>query len=395
MNLVFINSHPTQYFSPLYREIAGDGSIKLKVIYLSYETVEGYNDQQFGVNVKWDIPLLEGYHHTFIKNRSWKPSIKNGFLGLINLGLFRELRILPKRSIVVVHGWAYLSNVLAIQLAFLFGHKVCLRGETPYKQESQKSFFKKIPRWLFLKTLIFPFVQKFLYIGEQNRLFYKHLGVPDSALVFTPYCVDNKRFQVAHENKLSLRKTMREKLQVNEKDILILFSGKYIEKKRPMDLLKAFQFLDQSKHFFLLMMGEGELRQEMEKFIAEKKLSTRVHLTGFVNQMDVSNYYTIADVFVMCSGLGETWGLAVNEAMNFSLPVIVSDLTGCSDDLVLPNRNGFITKTGNVDDLHEKLKAFGEKDPVDREKMGFQSLELVSNYSFKHIIDNLKATFQS
>src|SRR5258708_2838570 len=81
MNLVFINSHPIQYFAPLYQALARDKEINLKVIYLSDETVEGYKDAQFGVNVKWDVPLLKDYQFIFLKNQSWNPSLKHGFCG--------------------------------------------------------------------------------------------------------------------------------------------------------------------------------------------------------------------------------------------------------------------------------------------------------------------------
>ena len=77
MNIIFINSHPIQYFAPLYQHLAKDPSFKVQVIYLTDETVNGYLDEQFGVDVTWDIPLLKGYEFVFLKNYSWKPSMKN------------------------------------------------------------------------------------------------------------------------------------------------------------------------------------------------------------------------------------------------------------------------------------------------------------------------------
>ena len=53
-------------------------------------------------------------------------------------------------------------------------------------------------------------------------------------------------------------------------------------------------------------MGDGYLRDVMEEVINKNKLSN-VTLTGFVNQSSVSKYYALSDVFIMCSGLGETW----------------------------------------------------------------------------------------
>src|ERR1700759_5376042 len=95
------------------------------------------------------------------------------------------------------------------------------------------------------------------------------------------------------------------------------------------------------------MVLEGGLRKEMETFIT-KNQRRQVSLTGFVNQSRIPLYYAVADVFVMCSGMGETWGLSVNEAMNFETPVIVSATCGCAADLVEEGVNGWVFPTGDI-----------------------------------------------
>jgi len=113
--LVFLNSHPIQYFAPLYREIEKNGSFNLEVWYCSKHGLGGEVDRQFGTAVKWDIPILEGYRHRFLRNFSLKPSIY-GFFGLLNFGIIGLLWRLPRRSVVVVHGWAFCTHWLAFFL---------------------------------------------------------------------------------------------------------------------------------------------------------------------------------------------------------------------------------------------------------------------------------------
>lgn len=390
MNIVFINSHPIQYFAPLYQKMAKDPDIRLKVIYLSDETIKGYKDDQFGVTVKWDIPLLQGYNSLFLKNHSWKPSLKNGFFGLINFGLIRELKKTGKDAIVIVHGWGYFSLVVAVCIAKIFGFQVGLRGESPLKHENLNFSLKGIFRFLFFKIVLLPFVDKFFFIGNQNRMFYKKWGVRDSDLFFTPYSVDNARFRddfLLHKDK---KKAHREMYNIHENAIIILFSGKYINKKRPLDILQAINLL-KSRNLFLIMMGEGELRSQMEQYIHENQLSRSVLLTGFINQTEVSKFYALADIFVMCSERGETWGLSVNEAMNFNLPLIISDQTGCSDDLVHPGKNGYVFSTGNVPELVHCMEDFLLKTAKEQEQMGKLSYEIVNEYSFRNIIVSLKS----
>ena len=109
-DVIFINSHPIQYFAPMYKYM-NEHAVNTKAWYCSDESIKGGLDKQFGVDVKWDIPLLEGYAYRFFKNYSWKPSHANGFFGLINLGIITQLFKIPK-SVIIVHGWNYLRTFL-------------------------------------------------------------------------------------------------------------------------------------------------------------------------------------------------------------------------------------------------------------------------------------------
>ena len=94
----------------------------------------------------------------------------------------------------------------------------------------------------------------------------------------------------------------------------------------------------------------------------------------------------MADIFVMCSGIGETWGLSVNEAMNFSLPVIISDTCGCSCDLV--TQNGIVFEEGNVPNLVQAMRSLIDNESM-RLKMGRNSSVNIMNYSFETVVNNL------
>jgi glycosyltransferase involved in cell wall biosynthesis len=130
------------------------------------------------------------------------------------------------------------------------------------------------------------------------------------------------------------------------------------------------------------------LRKEMELFILENQLEN-VYLTGFVNQSLIANYYAVGDVFVMCSEQGETWGLSVNEAMNFELPIVASDLVGSADDLVSPGVNGFTFPCGNVAELHKILDKFLGDSSLAK-TMGRESKKNISSYSYRVIKNNLQ-----
>ncbi|MBS1563496.1 MAG: glycosyltransferase family 4 protein, partial [Bacteroidetes bacterium] len=110
-----------------------------------------------------------------------------------------------------------------------------------------------------------------------------------------------------------------------------------------------------------------------------------VQLTGFINQGAIVNYYAMSDALVIASQHGETWGLVVNEAMNFGLPVIASDQTGSAADLVQEGINGFRFQTGHIDQLENCLRKLTLADNEKQSRMRAASKSIVENYSYAAI----------
>jgi len=586
---IFI-SHPIQYQIPLYQKLSK--KIDLTVYYYSKFGAEKYFDPQFKKEFKWDINLLEGYNYKILKNNSFRQGFH--LFGFINLGIFKEI-FKNKFDGVLINSWSYLSDWLVILACLISKTKLFLRVESPYNQEILKPKWKLFIKKIIFGKILFPKVHAFLYIGEENRKFFKFYGVPDEKLFFAPYAVDNERFQKEYEKLKDKKEELRKELGIEPDDVVILFVGKLIPKKRPMDLLKAYEIITAIRNtnynpkypnayeftnntnekrliekelsykltgiFFeihnelgrfarekqyadllekklketnikyrrelplktsnktsnifdfiiedrilielkrkpvntpddyrqimrylestglelgilvnfgleylkpkrilnykllknsddlhistnsyysdygihLIYVGEGELRKEMEdyakeiirninyninynpkyqtairnirmytnitnntneknrnehsdlfvnsdKFVSHSDYglshsddshirtnsynsdygSYGIHFVGFKNQTEISKYYAMSDIFVLPSDIGETWGLVVNEAMNFRLPVIVSDLVGCGSDLVKHGENGYIFKTGDIEELARYLGEFISYNP--------------------------------
>ena len=384
--ITYFLSHPIQYFSPLFKALAKETD--LEVYYFSDASIKGRKDAGFGEAITWDTPLLDGYAAFFIPNFGRKRNPDNHFWDVFNPGIVGVIRK-RKRSVVIVNGWTYSSTLLAIFASRLLGRKVWIRAENPMNQELRKSGWVLFLKRIFLKHILFRhFTDKCLYIGTESRKFFSYYGVPADRLLYTPYAVDNDFFSAAYCQWKDRTVELKNKLGLPQHKKVILFVGKYTPKKRPLDLLKAFRQLPASPDCILVMVGEGELRPEMEKFAAMEELKEKVIFTGFVNQSQISRYYSVADVFVLCSGMGETWGLAVNEAMNFAKPVIVSDTCGCSVDLVRHGRNGFIFEEGNTGQLAAYLQQT-LADGSFAEKAGMESREIIKEFSIRHIVQNV------
>ena len=119
------------------------------------------------------------------------------------------------------------------------------------------------------------------------------------------------------------------------------------------------------------------MRAEAERYAAAHKLDL-VRFCGFLNQTELPKAYVAADAFVLPSSY-EPWGLVVNEAMCFGLPVIVSDRVGAAPDLVHKGSNGYIYPSGDVDALAASLAAV-VRDPELCRRMGRQSKSLISSW---------------
>jgi glycosyltransferase involved in cell wall biosynthesis len=376
-------SHPIQYFSPLLRKM--DEELDMHVYYFSDASIRGNYDVGFGQKVKWDTPLLEGYEYSFLKNLSGRKSLSNRFFDVFNPSVISTL-FRSRSKIVIVNGWSYSSTLMVIFFSAIFRKKVWLRAENPLNQELRKSSKVLKIKKVFLRYLLFPFVHRFLYIGSQSKEFFTYYGVKPEKLVYTPYAVDNYFFQ-QEAKKLSDKEWVKKELGVDPGKKVILYSGKYIEKKRPLDLVKAFAQLHRTDST-LVMMGEGELRKEMESYITANNVQDVV-LSGFINQSEIVKYYAASDVFVMCSGMGETWGLSVNEAMNFSLPVIVSSTCGSAHDLVQQGVNGFVYDEGDIDELSKRLNEL-LSDELLRISCGKASQKIIADFSIDKIVGELK-----
>ena len=386
--LAFLTSHLIQYQAPLFKKLAEHPKIELMVYFCwDFGVKKEGLDPEFGKKIKWDIPLLDGYQYKFLKNFSFHPGTEK-WNKQINPGIIKEIWK-GKYDAILIYGWNFLTNWLAFISAFLTRTPVFLYGDNPLNQESFKSIFKIKIKKLILGNL-FKNISVFLYVGEENKKFFEYYGVSENKLIFCPRAVDNERFIREAEKLKPNKNELKKEIGLNKDETVILFAGKLIEKKRPFDLLKAYKNLITELPDYpitLVFVGDGVLRPQLEKYVKDDNIQN-VCFISFKNQTELPKYYALADIFVLASGLGETWGLAVNEAMCFSLPIIVSDMVGCGPDLVKNNLNGFIFSLGDIQQLAEGLKDL-IKNYQKRKAFGEKSFEIIKDYNYEKDIDGI------
>lgn len=368
--IAVIISHPVQYYAPVFALLAKNSRFAVKVFYTMGDSSRLKYDRGFKKEIIWDIPLLQGYEYEFLKNEATDPG-SHHFMGIINPDAIQRIEKY-KPDAVLIYGWGFFSH-LKIILHFSKTLPVWFRGDSTLLDLTGR--LKSVLRSVFLKW-VYKHIDKAFYVGSANKDYFLKYGLKPGQLYFAPHGVDNDRFAAEHPvDALSLRR----ELNIADDQILILFAGKFEAKKAPLELLQAFKSLGKT-NTHLLFLGNGVLEQQLKD---KAEGESNIHFHDFVNQSEIPVFYQACDLFCLPSkGPGETWGLAVNEAMAAGKAILVSDKVGCAKDLVKDEWNGLIINMSVESDLRNGISRLTDNKAA-LIKMGQRSVEIIDQYSIE------------
>ncbi len=327
LRLAVVVSHPIQYYVPLYQSLARRSDLEIKVFYTWHAGGEAVLDRGFDAPVAWDIPLREGYEFELVANRARHPGTHH-FLGLQNPSLLPQLMKWAP-DVVHVTGWAWWSHLRLLRQLHRLGVPVLFRGDSHLLDDPRRG-----PRWWVKRALlrqVFSWPTAFLYVGQANRRYYEAFGVSAARLRYCPHAIDVARFAEPDEEYGREAAEWRRGLGIGEEARVLLFAGKFERKKQPIELMRA-MLAASDENLVLVLVGGGELQGEVNRLAAEAP--GRFRVLPFQNQTRMPVVYRLGDLFVLPSAYGETWGLAVNEALACGRPALVSNRVGCAADVV-------------------------------------------------------------
>jgi glycosyltransferase involved in cell wall biosynthesis len=348
--VLMVGTHPVQYMSPVFRKLACHPQLDVQVAYCSLQGVEPGLDAGFGVEVQWDVPLLEGYPWIAVPNRSPHPRLEH-FWGLMNTGLWKLLRDGQFDAVVAFTGYVYASFLIVAAAAkryrvpLLFG-----TDATSLAPRSGQRWRVHLKRFLLPK--IFGMASVVIVPSSAGVDYMRGLRIPASRIVMTPYVVDNDwwRSRAGQVDRSAVRRSWG----VPEDATVALFCAKLQPWKRPHDALRGFVRAG-VKNAYLVFAGVGPLREELGAEARSSGVEDRVRFLGFVNQSGLPAVYRAADLLMLPSEY-EPFGVVVNEAMLCGCAVAVSDHVGARHDLISPRRTGFIFPCGNIEALSAILR---------------------------------------
>ena len=370
--LAVVTTHPIQYYAPLFRRLAERGEVGLHVFY-GWRGAAGTAalDRGFGASFAWDVPLLDGYEHTFVENVADDPGTHH-FRGIDTPGLVPAVEAWGADAVMVV-GWSYTAHLQALR-AFSGRIPVLFRGDSTLldEQPGLKGRARSLARRLALRW-VYGHIDHALYVGQHNRAYFRAHGLAESQLSWAPHAIDNDRFAEPGGDPEAEARDWRRSLGIADDERAAVFVGKLEPVKAPGVLLDAF-LSGRSGLDHLVFCGTGPLEDELTTAASGRP---DVHFVGFQNQSRMPVAYRLGDVLALPSW-SETWGLAVNEAMACGRPVVVSDRVGCAPDLVRTDA-GRVVPAGDAAALAAALAAVSS--PGAAEQMGEAARTVIGGWT--------------
>lgn len=385
--LAIVASHVIQYQDPFFRLLAEAPDVDLTVLYCSRHGAEVYRDEDMKTTLAWDIDLLHGYRYRFLRNLARDTNA--GYMRLINPGIIPALARGRYDAVIFMFGWGAITSLLGIAACTLTRTPFFLYGDSSFPPP-ESSFRSKLRATLLRK--LFALASGFMVSGTLNAAYYRHYGADERRFFLLPWAVDNDRFASELHLTAEERVALRARYDIRRDSIVILFSGKLVPRKDPMTLLRAFEKMAHRGRAALVFMGDGELREPLERYAHEHSIEN-VHFIGFVNQREIPRHYAMSDLFVLPS-VYEPRGAVINEAMTCGLPVIVTDRCGSIGDIVREKDNAVIYPAGDSDALRDTLDRL-VADGALRARMGARSRAIISDWDFARGVEGVRRMLES
>ena len=316
-------------------------------------------------------------------------------------------------DVLVVPGWGYRGALMALEWGLIHCIPVICMSESTQWDEARHP----LKEWI--KRRIIGLFSSALVGGTPHRDYMEELGMP-SDRIFPGYDAVDNRFFSEEARKIGVRRWE----MGGEKQLCFLASARFIEKKNLFRLLRAYAryrekvirqverrsssveglnsvftssdtsaFSLQSSVFDLVLLGDGGLREELEKLRSELGLEDCVQMPGFKQYEELPEYYAAAGAFIHASTT-EQWGLVVNEAMASGLPVLVSNRCGCAADLVRDGENGWSFDPADEEQMADLMLRIASDEDA-RERMGARSREIIANWGPDRFASGVKAAVEA
>ena len=235
---------------------------------------------------------------------------------------------------------------------------------------------KGLKEWL--KKLIMKNADLYLSTAKLGDDYFKLYGASDDKIKHFPFTSLYENEVLQHPLSSEDKKKIKKELGIPYEKCVISV-GRFIWQKGFDVFIKSLATLPKDVGFYIV---GGEPTEEYLKLKEELGLDN-LHFVGFVKKDGMKKYYKASDLFVLNSRI-DTWGLVINEAMSFGLPVISTDKCYAAVALINDDENGFVVHVDDVKALSEKMQYLLENPEVCN-KMAVNNIEVAKQYTLENM----------
>jgi len=197
----------------------------------------------------------------------------------------------------------------------------------------------------------------------------KEFGVVEEKITVAPIC-NNLKSQISN---LKIKNTE------SDTKFIFLTVGRLVAVKNISLQIKSLaEVAKKYPNVELWIVGDGQERKKLELKIKNLKLQNYIKLLGWQN--NPGEFYSQADAFLLTSDY-EGWGMAIVEAANHGLPIIMTDV-GCAGELIENEKSGLIIPVDNQIKLEEAMVRIIKDDSL-RKKLAEGALSAVKKLPSK------------
>jgi glycosyltransferase involved in cell wall biosynthesis len=338
MKIAVVTPIPTPYRDPFLSALAAYPGVELDVFYCAASKADR----------PWEVDWKRKYTHEVLKGYNLLEVWKDDASLYLNVSVVRTLRRKPYQAILV-GGYNHPTMLMALA----YGHRAsipCYMMCETWRRNRKRGVKSLIQRHLV--DWSFRRVRGGLPTGSLASEYLVKRGIPEAKQYRLPNVPDIKAIEDRMQSAKSMRVKLREKWKLSDKHVT-LFVGRWIPKKRVVQLVEAFARLRDCRDRRLVLVGDGPERVQVEATVKHHDLSDVVLLPGFLQPDEIMDWYAAVDVFVLPSA--ETWGVSAIEAAAAGLPIVLSDQAGCHPDLAAAWPATRVYSGGDLDALSESL----------------------------------------
>lgn len=274
-----------------------------------------------------------------------------------------------KFDIIVIGGYSTPTGMLAI--SYLRKNKI------KFLLNSDGGIIKKdnIIKYKIKKHFISS-ASKCLSTGENTNEYLKYYGINKENIYIYPFSSirDNEILdRTLNDNE---KENLKQELNISEKNVIISI-GQFIPRKGFDVLINAVPYVKKNTGIYII---GGKVPDEYVK-LKEKLNANNIHFVDFKPKMELIKYYKVADIFAFPTR-EDIWGLVINEAMAYGLPIVTTDKCVAGLELVKNEENGYIVSINDSKELANKINIILQDDLL-RRKMSVNNIKKIKGYTIE------------